>query len=111
MKNFILFALIVVFTFGATKVFAAKSNTETKKENPVLPVKSENKLSEEELSRLRKRVEEIRDMDKTNLTGTEKRELKKEVKGIKKEVRHDGGTIYIGTGTLVLIIILLIVFV
>ncbi len=60
------------------------------------------------MSRLTKRVEEIRDMDKTNMTVKEKRELKKELKGIKENVRRSGGNIYIGGGTLFLIIILVI---
>jgi hypothetical protein len=50
-------------------------------------------------------------MDKTNLTTKEKRELKKELKGIKENVRRSGGVIYIGTGTLILIIILVILLV
>ncbi len=63
------------------------------------------------MSRLTKRVEEIRDMDKTNMTVKEKRELKKELKGIKENVRRNNGVVYIGTGTLILIIILVILLV
>ncbi len=73
--------------------------------------KTENKLSEEELGRLTRRVEEIRDMDKTDMTAKEKKEIRKELKGIKENVRRDGGAIYIGTGTLILIIILVILLV
>jgi hypothetical protein len=106
MKKIILFALMFVFSLGAFNVFAGTSGI---KDNPVAPAKTENKLSEEEMSRLTKRVEEIRDMDKTNLTVKEKRELKKELKAIKENVKRDGGYIYIGTGALILIIILIVV--
>jgi uncharacterized protein YxeA len=109
MKKIILFTLIMVFTMGASTVFASKPDPKTTTDNLAAPVKTENKLSEEELSRLTKRVEEIRDMDKTNMTAKEKRGLKKELKEIKTNVRKDGGGIYIGVGTLVIIIILLII--
>lgn len=73
--------------------------------------KKENKLTAEEVARLKNRVEEIRDMDKSHLTIQEKRELKTELKTIKKKMWRDGGYVYIGTGTLILIIILIILLV
>jgi hypothetical protein len=109
MKKIVLFTLMIISTLGVSKAFANIEDPKTKTENPAITVKTENKLSEEELSRLTKRVEEIRDMDKTNMTTKEKRGLKKELKEIKTNVRKDGGGIYIGVGTLVLIIILLII--
>ena len=109
MKKFILFTFLVIFTLSTSTAFARKANPKTAPDNLAVPNKTENKLSEEELSRLNKRAEEIRDMDKTNLTGMEKRELKKEVKGIKENVRRDGGVYYISGATLVHIIILLVI--
>jgi hypothetical protein len=105
MKKTILFALMFIFSLGAFTAFASSSDL---KDNPVVPEKTENKLSEEEMSRLTKRVEEIRDMDKTNMTVKEKREMRKELKGIKENVRKGGGYVYIGTGTLLLIILIII---
>lgn len=55
-----------------------------------------------------KRIEEIRNMDKSDMTASEKRELKKELKENKENIRKNGGYIYIGAGTIVLIIILLL---
>ncbi len=109
MKKILLFTLIMIFTMGAPIAFATVADPKATAENAAVPVKTENKLSEEELSRLTKRVEEIRNMDKTNMTAKEKRGLKKELKEIKTNVRKDGGGVYIGVGTLILIIILLIV--
>jgi hypothetical protein len=111
MKKSILFVLIMVFTLGASTAFASKTDTKNATDKLAIPVKTENKLSEEELSRMTRRVEEIRDMDKTNMTGKEKRALKKELKGIKENVRRDGTVVYISTGTLILIIILIIILV
>lgn len=102
MKKSILFAFIMVFVLSAT-AFAA-----TASKNPENLPKTENKLSEEEAIRLTNRVEEIRDMDKTDMAAKEKRELRKELKSIHKSVKRDGGIIYIGTGTLLVIILLII---
>jgi hypothetical protein len=108
MKKIILFTFLIIFSLSASTAFAAKSDTKTAPDKPAIPAKTENKMSEEELSRLTKRVEEIRDMDKTNMTVKEKRELKKEAKSIRENVKKDGGYIYIGGGTLLLIILLII---
>ena len=54
------------------------------------------------------RLKVIREMAKTKLTKTEKKALRDEVSGIKNSSRP-GGAIYISTGALVLIIILLII--
>ena len=86
--------------------FAAEPEKAARK--MLIPEKTENKLSEEELSRLTRRVEEIRDMDKSDMTTKEKKELKKELKAIKETVRADGGYVYIGAGTLLVIILLVI---
>jgi len=53
------------------------------------------------------RLIEIRDMNKTNLTSTEKKDLRKEVKSLRREARRRG--IYISVGALVIIILLLII--
>jgi hypothetical protein len=105
MKKIILFALMFFFSLGALTAFAGTSD---KKDNPAVPEKTETKLSADEMSRLTKRVVVFREMDKTNMTVKEKRELRKELKGIKENVKRDGGYIYVGTGTLLLIILIVI---
>ena len=52
------------------------------------------------------RLVEIRNMDKTNLTSSEKKELRKEVKSLRKEARKNG--IYLSVGAIIIIILLLI---
>lgn len=108
MKKKLFFAVLMIFALTAPN-FASESKTTS--ENAAVPVKTENKMSAEEVSRLTKRVEEIRDMDKSNMTVKEKRELRKELKTTKENVRKDGGYIYISAGTLILIIILIILLV
>lgn len=107
MKKTIIMVYLMIISLGVTSAFAAETEKKNK-DNPAIPEKTENKMTEEELSRLTRRVEEIRDMDKTELTAKEKRVLKKELKEIKETVRRDGGYIYIGAGTLLVIILLVI---
>lgn len=102
MKKTIFIALLMIFSLGASTAFASKSDLKS------APAATENKLSAEEVSRLTSRVEEIRKMDKSDMTVSEKRELRKESKSIKANVRKDGEVIYIGGTTLLLIILIII---
>lgn len=54
------------------------------------------------------RLEEIKEMDKSNLTRAEKKELRKEVRAIKKELRSTGNGVYLSVGAIIIIILLLI---
>ena len=56
---------------------------------------------------LEARLTEIKNMDKSRLTKTERRNLRKEVKEIRYEQRHYG--VYISVGALIIIILLLII--
>lgn len=107
MKKTIFLVLVIMLSLGASAL-AVKSNAT---EKDAISPNTESKLSEEEIARLTKRVEEIRDMDKSKLSSKEKRALKKELKEIKANVRTDGGYVYIGAGTIILIIILVILLV
>lgn len=108
-KHFILLAII--FGLSASTAFSMNSDPKFESENPVVPEKTENKLSDEEVTRLSNRVEEIRDMDKSNMTSEEKLELKNELKENKKELRENQPYIYVGGASLLLIIILVIILV
>ena len=52
------------------------------------------------------RLVEIKKMDKSNLTQAEKKELRKEVKDLKKQAKNNG--IYLSVGAIIIIILLLI---
>lgn len=107
MRTKLFFALLMTFALSAPTAFGAKSESK----ELAAANKVENKLSAEEVKRLTTRVEEIRDMDKTNMTATEKSELRKELKATKKNVRDNGGYIYVSVGTVLLIILLVILLV
>ena len=106
MKKTLFFAIVMIFTMSATVVFAGNKDLRS-----TAPAKTENRLSEAEISRLTKRVEEIRAMDKSEMTVSERMELRKELKETKKYVKNSGGTIYIGGAALILIILLVILLV
>jgi hypothetical protein len=57
---------------------------------------------------LMNRLNEIKDMDKSSLSRTDKKELRKEVKGIKKEMKALKGGVYLSVGAIIIIILLLI---
>lgn len=108
MKKTIFVAFLMIFTLGAITTFASNTDKKVVSENPAIPVKADNKLTTEEVTRLKDRVEEIRTTDKSGMTATEKRELRKENKEIKKNVRKNGSVIYIGGSTLLIIILIIL---
>ena len=55
------------------------------------------------------RLKTIRELAKTNLSKSEKKALREEVLSIRESHRGPGGVIYISTGALILIIVLLII--
>ena len=54
------------------------------------------------------RLEEIKDINKSALTSSEKKDLRKEVKGIKKEMKAISGGVYLSVGAIIIVILLLI---
>ena len=61
-----------------------------------------------EAGKLLLRLNEINDMDKTNLSTSEKKALKKEVVGIHSGLKVMGRGIYLSVGAIIIIILLLI---
>lgn len=75
------------------------------------PFPATEKTTEDALARqLMNRLIEIRDMDKSNLTSSERKTLRKEVKEMKKEIRAEKrkSGIYISLAAIVIIVLLLI---
>lgn len=65
---------------------------------------TENNRAQQLISRL----EEIKGMDKSELTRLERKSLRKEVKGIRKELKDGGKGVYLSVGAIIIIILLLI---
>lgn len=54
------------------------------------------------------RLDEIKAMDKSELSSTEKRTLRKEVRAIKSTLKSSGHGVYLSVGAIIIIILLLI---
>ena len=103
MKKTIFIALLAIFSLSAAPTFAAKSTSNA------TATEATTKLTEEEISTYRARVEEIREMDKSEMSASEKKELKTELKDIKATMHKDGTYVYIGGSTLLIILILILI--
>lgn len=101
MKKFI-YSLALIFMLGvsANTVVAAEKSDNKKTEMTV--------EQQVQLRRITERVEEIKSMDKSNLSRTEKKELRKELKELKKQSKALGGGVYLSVGAIIIIILLLI---
>ncbi len=95
---------IAAFATVMAIALPAKSNTLNAD-----PISSEPvaKTEDTRAMEIKNRLEEIKAMDKSTLTRDEKRDLKKEVKAMRKEARAISG-VYISVGALIIIILLLI---
>lgn len=54
------------------------------------------------------RLEEIKAMDKSSMTSVEKKELRKEVRAIKANLKSTNNGVYLSVGAIIIIILLLI---
>ncbi|WP_285010573.1 hypothetical protein [Pedobacter faecalis] len=101
MKKFI-YSLALVFTLAITAdtAYAADKDKKAKTE-----LTAEQKV---QLERIKTRVEEIRDMDKSDLSKEERKALRKELKELKQEARAMSGGVYLSVGAIIIIILLLI---
>ena len=101
MKKFIYaLALVFILGFSANTVMAAGLNDKNKTE-----LTAEQQV---QLNRITNRVEEIKNMDKSNLTKAERKDLRKEVKEMKNQARALGGGVYLSVGAIIIIILLLL---
>ncbi|MGX7668916.1 hypothetical protein [Flavobacterium pedocola] len=77
------------------------------------PITTNNTPKTEDVrgQQLVERLKEIRAMDKSEMTRAEKKELRKEVKAIKKELATDHKGVYLSVGAIIIIILLLILIV
>ena len=64
--------------------------------------------SDPRVQQLLQRLDEIRGMDRTELTKQERKSLRQEVRGIKKEMKKVKGGVYLSVGAIIIIILLLI---
>ncbi len=98
-----LMALCLSLTFIPAQSKAATAATKpitTAVANPVDAAKAQV---------LELRLNEINQMDKSTMLPSEKRQLRKEVRTINKQLNEMGGGIYISVGAVIIILLLLII--
>tara|TARA_R110002072_G_scaffold72620_6_gene173550 strand:+ start:478 stop:753 length:276 start_codon:yes stop_codon:yes gene_type:complete len=78
--------------------------------NDPVTTDSAEKLTHEEMQAMVVRLNEIKDMDKSSLTREERKELRKEVRTMKRDIRDSGGGgLYISSGAIIIILLLIII--
>ena len=103
MKKLLFIALLsITVAIPSTQVFAA--NEPLTKEKVATMTEAEKKAKVEEI---KSRVNEIKAMDKSNLSRAERKELRRELKDLKKQAAAVQG-IYLSVGAVIIIIFLLI---
>lgn len=93
---------LMLLAVAPLPVNAAPKNATTLVAEPATANTAENEA-------LLLRLNEIKNMDKSTLSSSEKKGLRKEVKSIRSELTRNGGGIYISGAGAIIIIILLIV--
>ncbi|OAB29409.1 hypothetical protein SAMN05444395_10618 [Flavobacterium fryxellicola] len=98
--TFYLMMMVLSLSVVPTQMLAAEKNptaiANTPKEVPA------------EVKVLLNRLDEIKAMDKSSLNSVEKKELRKEVRAIKTELRSTGNGVYLSVGAVIIVILLLI---
>lgn len=101
--NFFLPILITAVLLSTISVKAAKYEVVTKEQF----AKMSDQEKKVEVEAIKLRLEEIKDMDKSSLSSEDRKELKQELKGLRKEARQIQG-VYLSVGAIIIIILLLI---
>ena len=98
----LIYSLTLVFLLGisASPVMAADNKDKNKTE-----LTAEQQV---QFKRITDRVEEIRNMDKSDLSRVEKKALRKELKEMNNQARAMNGGVYLSVGAIIIIILLLI---
>lgn len=100
MKKFI-YTLALIFTLGMSiNTVSAAEKKDSKTE-----MTAEQRAQFEKIT---SRVDEIRQMDKSNLTRAEKKALRAELRQMKDQARALSGGVYLSVGAIIIIILLLI---
>lgn len=103
MKKITLYLLMFFSVVSVTPIYAADANVP-----PTAMTGEPAKEMPAEVKVMMNRLEEIKNMDKTNMSRAEKKALRKEVRAIKGELRAAKGGVYLSVGAIIIIILLLI---
>lgn len=98
MKKTSLYLMIMILSLSAfTTISASEKN----------PIKTNTEIPSD-IKVMLNRLEEIKDMDTSEMERSEKKALRIEVREIKSEIRSSGNGIYISAGAIIIILLLII---
>jgi len=97
-----IFSAVLLLTF-----FPTQSKAATMAETSTLPAAKTS--SAEKSAALVTRLNEIKAIDKSSLNGTERKQLRKESRSIKRELKQISNGVYLSTGAVILLVVLLII--
>lgn len=98
LKSYILITMVLVLVMP----FTVKAEVAEPEKTAI------EKAASTTASTLMNRLEEIKAMDKSNMSSVEKKALRKEVRSIKKSLKEVGGGVYLSVGAIIIIVLLLI---
>jgi hypothetical protein len=101
---FCLMATILSLTLLPLQSFAS-----TKEPTSAVATKPPERTESPEVKALSGRIDEIKAMDMSKLKSTEKKDLRKELRSTKRELKDISGGVYISAGLLIVILIVLII--
>ena len=100
--------IVCIMTVAALSTFSPHQSMAAKEAIPTsTPVP--NPADAARVNAMVNRLNEIDALDKSKMSSSEKKVLRKEVRVIKREIQRSGGGVYISVGVLLLIIILLLI--
>ena len=76
--------------------------------DPVRTTKPAKVVDQVKVEQIVKRLDEIKAMDKSSLSSSEKKGLRKELRGLKKDMATAKGGVYLSIGAIIIVILLLI---
>lgn len=99
MKKSLTLMLVAIMSLTVNAVHASN-------DNPVTPVTTAESAAHANAQI--NRLNEIKDMDKSELSRADKNELRAEVKAIKADLKANNNGVYLSVGAIIIIILLLI---
>lgn len=111
MKKSIVLGFLILFVLS-TSAFAVLTDPKKETEKPAVSNPKENKLSDEELSRMNGPLKGINNLEQPTLSNINKDDLRKSPNATQDVIitnRHHGGYFWYGGAGLLLVVILIIV--
>ena len=103
--------IITAFIIALLAIATPNNSLAAKVENTEIPTSNSNDAENTRSTVILNRLKEIKAMDKSDLSSSEKKELRTELKSLKKEMRKSANGVYLSVGAIIIIILLLILLV